>query len=384
MHIQRYRKWIPRKKHRYYHDHQDSDWYYSYAARESSGVPSWERQFCILVGSVPWEKVVVARHYMFCHNDVVKWNDSAGEEAFNNAKERFWAAINGLPCDIPLPDPNIYIDEIDWNPHIDPELIAGLDREYFNPDEGEKDKKVETTNEKVQNSPSTCAIGWQSNLFGCESPWEGNVLRDVEASKDVAKGWDRWDGTKNEPRNLNTIKNPWERTCTLDEGKLKDNAWGSWGDKSRGWKLQEGCNKQFKNYQSPWEHGHHNVGSVKGKGQSDARNSSWGWDHWDTSIHESRKFGSSYTSWEDGKDGGWGNYGDINWRKQRRNQNAGAKHLPPRRNGGSFGALNGGCQKRAGSPQNSSKFRSSRFEGDEYGTMHHWRKGPSQRRVSFA
>ncbi|KAK9289436.1 hypothetical protein L1049_007591 [Liquidambar formosana] len=65
---------------------------------------------------------------------VVKWNDSAGEEAFHNAKNRFWAKINGLPCDLPFPDPDIYIDEIDWNPNIDPELVLDLEREPIDPD----------------------------------------------------------------------------------------------------------------------------------------------------------------------------------------------------------------------------------------------------------
>lgn len=64
---------------------------------------------------------------MHLHNNVVQWNDSAGEEAFSNAKKRFYAEINGLPCDISLPDPNKYIDQVDWNSVIDPKLLSDLE-----------------------------------------------------------------------------------------------------------------------------------------------------------------------------------------------------------------------------------------------------------------
>ncbi|KAK6914900.1 hypothetical protein RJ641_020017, partial [Dillenia turbinata] len=55
------------------------------------------------------------------------WNSSAAKEAFDNAKRRFWETTNGLPCSIPLPDPDLYIDKIDWNARIDPDLLADLE-----------------------------------------------------------------------------------------------------------------------------------------------------------------------------------------------------------------------------------------------------------------
>ncbi|CAA0829850.1 Unknown protein [Striga hermonthica] len=58
---------------------------------------------------------------MHFYENVIKWDDSAGEEAFHHAKTRYWARINGLCCDSPLPDPNLYIDKIDWNSKIAPE-----------------------------------------------------------------------------------------------------------------------------------------------------------------------------------------------------------------------------------------------------------------------
>lgn len=58
---------------------------------------------------------------------IVEWNDSEGKEAFDNAKARYWAEINHLPCPAPLPDPNMYIECIDDNTAIvDPELVEDL------------------------------------------------------------------------------------------------------------------------------------------------------------------------------------------------------------------------------------------------------------------
>ncbi|KAI6673765.1 hypothetical protein NL676_001671 [Syzygium grande] len=69
-----------------------------------------------------------AKRYIRTYDKVLKWNDSTVEEAFPNAKERFWAEINGLPCNISLPDPNIHIDEVDWESEMDPVVFLDLER----------------------------------------------------------------------------------------------------------------------------------------------------------------------------------------------------------------------------------------------------------------
>lgn len=102
-------------------------------------MPRWEKMFCTLVGSVPWGKLVETKKYLNLHDNVMNWDDSAGKEAFDNAKKRFWAAINGLPCDIPLPDPDIYIDDVDWDSSVDPGLLLDLERDATVPSEEEKD-----------------------------------------------------------------------------------------------------------------------------------------------------------------------------------------------------------------------------------------------------
>lgn len=63
---------------------------------------------------------------MSLHKIVQEWDDSAGLEAFQNAKFRYWAKINNHQCDIPLPDPDMYIEEVEHNAVIDPEVIADL------------------------------------------------------------------------------------------------------------------------------------------------------------------------------------------------------------------------------------------------------------------
>ncbi|XP_073287458.1 uncharacterized protein [Primulina huaijiensis] len=90
-------------------------------------VPSWEKEFCKVVGSLDWETVLKMKKFTHLYDNVVKWNDSAGEEAFCNAKKRFWAQINGFPCDVEIPDPDLYIDDIKWDSETDPELPLDLD-----------------------------------------------------------------------------------------------------------------------------------------------------------------------------------------------------------------------------------------------------------------
>ncbi|GAB2267172.1 hypothetical protein Dimus_002156 [Dionaea muscipula] len=117
-----------------YHNRRGGSWQRSPQTRPpphdwQSSVPHWEKKFCARVGAVPWHKLVDAKKFLHLYPDILGWNDSACEEAFRNAKQRFWAEINGVPCNIEPSDPDIYIDEIDWNPKIHPELVLELERE---------------------------------------------------------------------------------------------------------------------------------------------------------------------------------------------------------------------------------------------------------------
>ncbi|XP_062117896.1 uncharacterized protein LOC133831555 [Humulus lupulus] len=107
-----------------------------------STIPKWEKDFCSTVGLVPWRKILDTKKYIHLHENIVKWNDSASEEAFRRAKNRFWAHINGLASEVVLPDPDIYIDEVDWNSEIDPELFLDLERKPEPSDYTNHDGKV--------------------------------------------------------------------------------------------------------------------------------------------------------------------------------------------------------------------------------------------------
>ncbi|KAL7598243.1 hypothetical protein Lser_V15G26264 [Lactuca serriola] len=104
-------------------------------------VPSWEKKFCSSIGSIPWKKLVETKRFIHLYDNVIKWNDSAGKEAFQSAKNNFYANIHGLPCNNRLPDPDIYIDNIDWDSKVDPNLILDLDSDSVVPDSGSKDEQ---------------------------------------------------------------------------------------------------------------------------------------------------------------------------------------------------------------------------------------------------
>ncbi|XP_058742396.1 uncharacterized protein LOC131614874 [Vicia villosa] len=81
--------------------------------------------------SVPlWDK-----RYTESHSKVMKWDDYAVKQAVYvvstvyDAKFRHCAEINGYGWDIPLPDPDMYIDDVDWDASVDPELCMDLERE---------------------------------------------------------------------------------------------------------------------------------------------------------------------------------------------------------------------------------------------------------------
>jgi hypothetical protein len=86
----------------------------------------WEEKFCQING-VHWEKVLETKKYLPQYKDITDWDDSAGKEAFDNAKARFWAQINGLQPETPLPDPDSLIDPIDQDaPLLDHKLYQNL------------------------------------------------------------------------------------------------------------------------------------------------------------------------------------------------------------------------------------------------------------------
>jgi hypothetical protein len=63
---------------------------------------------------------------MSLHKNVVDWEDSAALEAFNDAKARFCDVYHGQHCDIPLPDPDMFIDIVNPDEYVDPIKDNGI------------------------------------------------------------------------------------------------------------------------------------------------------------------------------------------------------------------------------------------------------------------
>lgn len=263
------RRFYARPRRRYYQDYQwspprDEPCPDPETEAWQDNVPMWEKKFCYLVGRMPWKKVLSTKNFMNCHNNsnVLSWDDSAGEEAFVTAKKRFWEEINGLSSETQLPNPDMYIDEIDWNPSIDPDLAREIDKAYFNADDkyylpsATKSKnncglavdvddcwehgRVQSCTENKK--ASGWGGQWDNSVDGASKsnkdidPWESHHIHDNGAVKDKATGWNHWDNSVNHTRKLNTDNDPWENHCTQGNEFKKDNTWG--GEWNKTWDLQ--------------------------------------------------------------------------------------------------------------------------------------------------
>ncbi|KAK9065702.1 hypothetical protein SSX86_015103 [Deinandra increscens subsp. villosa] len=105
-------------------------------------VPYWEKKFVSSVGSIPWKRFLEAKEFTYLYDNIIKWDDCAGEEAFHIAKDRFYAEFHGLPCDVDLHNPDLYIDKIDWNAQMDYNLIKDFDSEPIAPDDANQHEPV--------------------------------------------------------------------------------------------------------------------------------------------------------------------------------------------------------------------------------------------------
>ncbi|KAM0981265.1 hypothetical protein ACFX2A_014619 [Malus domestica] len=279
------------------------------------GVPYWEKQFCLIVGSVPWRKVVETNKYMYLYESIVQWNDSANLETFNNEKYRFWAAINGVPCNISLPDPDIYIDDIDWNSSIDPELILDLEREPEPTDDENQDNGVTLVNPLLLDQSFACT-GW------------GDAEEDFKTKEHPANWGCGWDDAEEDFKNKENPAN-----------------WGcGWGDAEEDFKTKENpanwdCGWNADNKENPWGPDSAQTQSkAAGGGWDDSWNGRAGGASWGNSDGNGRKKdgGSWYnskhkTSGYQGdyhhKRGGWRNKGWGNGGKRNTRVHVGCENL---------------------------------------------------------
>ncbi|XAR69895.1 hypothetical protein NMG60_11001652 [Bertholletia excelsa] len=216
-------------------------------------VPSWEKKFCYVVGSIPWQRFLENKKFIDLYDNVLNWNDSAGEEAFFNAKNRFWAKLNGLPCDIPLPDPDIYIDKIDWNSKVDQELLLDLESDSNAPDDQDKSEQVVILGKPlVAANDLFSPSGWGdaeedlkkrtcSDLEKKENLWECDL-----AQANGAAGENKREDCLNNSQGLNEWDNYYYHSNDL---KYENNAgkWERWVSRNR---YQESNNKTISRYRT--------------------------------------------------------------------------------------------------------------------------------------
>ncbi|KAK6945228.1 hypothetical protein RJ641_026330 [Dillenia turbinata] len=199
-------------------------------------VPSWEKEFCFKVGSVPWRKLVETKKIMYLYENVVRWNDSAGEEAFNNAKIRFWADMNGLPCETSLPDPDIYIDKVDWDLEIDPQLILDLECPTDVPDEPTTDENCMFVGNPLVIKYDPLPSGWGDEEEDLKEPNNATSGRTFEVCD--------W--------NVDNNKNSWEYQYTDKEKVLRDNNWDNHPNYSSDWNNWNDNSVNYGNGNSGW------------------------------------------------------------------------------------------------------------------------------------
>ncbi|KAL3609187.1 hypothetical protein D5086_000207 [Populus alba] len=193
------------------------------------GIPSWEKKFCSLIGSVPWRKVVDAKKYI----------DQ-------------WCLLWHLS-----PDPNLYIDEIKWNAYIDPEVIKGLGTRSLCPPMREIQVARAGTN----------GILISTNLVilnKVDNPWERGFSQESEAVK--GKTW-------------GVSVNPWQHS-RQGVDPANDKGWGNLRDCSRGYNQHESrkWNNDCKSSGNGFFQG---SGASKDRNGKDNGSNSQGWKQWD-------------------------------------------------------------------------------------------------------
>ncbi|CAH9127596.1 unnamed protein product [Cuscuta epithymum] len=305
-------------------------------------VPSWEKAFCKTIGSLDWATILEMKKFAFLFDNVVKWDCSAGEVAFKNAKKRFWSESHGTQCDIPLPDPDLYIDEIDWDCMVDSDLLLDLEccrsvdpapdkihdpviifgdalvpgEAYTAPGWGEEEDQFhKDTNDFSWNNEDQWESGWMKSESRKESGWgnSGGWGLEVEGQSgwggdwnaDYPKdrgGWGRTDWKYND-------EDPWESGWKKTEN-MKESGWGNSGE----WGLEvEG--------QSGWGGDWTNSGDWNADYPKDS--GGWGQPDWKYNHPKENFEYSQHKKWDTDKygrlGGDSGNTWDSNYNQHREN-----------------------------------------------------------------
>ncbi|XP_042462604.1 uncharacterized protein LOC122046127 [Zingiber officinale] len=200
-------------------------------------VPLWERRFCSEACGIPWERLCAIQRWITgdTQERVMRWDDSAAAEALRDSKARYCARYHGRPCGIPLPDPDMYIDEVDHDAIVDPELIADLEKpppQYSEPDDAAaplttgdrvllEDIRPTGWDEVPEPNPLNCGRvvdAWDHSTGWNEVPEPNRLNRDGSAD-----AWNQGD--------------PWSsgggRSDFVAEDNRRNAQWGTWENKNR-------------------------------------------------------------------------------------------------------------------------------------------------------
>ncbi|CAA7019259.1 unnamed protein product [Microthlaspi erraticum] len=350
---------------RWYSDRHSSS--SSSAYGENDGIPVWEKRFCEVVGSVPWQKVVEASSFKsWYQGNVITWNDSACEETFHNEKKRFWSQFYGVGCDISLPDPDCFIGEVDWDTSIEPELIRDLERAYFAPPD-EVNNGLKRARRDNKNWSSGCdlvpieetrmlktdALGKKSDGWSLSDssstdhlrPWKGKPSCEANDTNEIQwkskdgdswekSGWDRSGHQSKKAKGFESVSaeecdNPWEAKLSCREEIVKETTWGGCsgrGWEERGWGSGGGWGNQVRERKewrdegyNPWKAdnvGLRDYGGNAGGWQTDrvsdtrrrnwdAKRSSDGWGRQDRERDDSCGYNANYRNSRPMRDGYW-------------------------------------------------------------------------------
>ncbi|CAN8268166.1 unnamed protein product [Cochlearia groenlandica] len=222
-------------------------WYSDNHSSEDDGlIPSWEKKFCEVIGSVPWRKVVESSSFKsWYQGNVMTWDDSACEETFRIEKTRFWSRFNGLGFDVSLPDPDMYISEVDWDTYIDPELVKDVERAYFAPPPD--DVETGSKRDRYYKKSTVCDHVCVGETRVLEIPCKGRD--NVDVLRKGTNGWDVSESSTDHKVRSCEAKSGFKRQrydknlsgfgqVCVEETSASDNVNVS-GKKSNGWDVSE-------------------------------------------------------------------------------------------------------------------------------------------------
>lgn len=236
-----------------------------------SPVPSWERRFCTSVCSIPWGRICAAKALLSAYKNIAEWDDASAFEAFQNAKARYWAGINNLPCDIPLPNPQMYIEEVNHKAIIDPKLVEDLEKPQSpRPSDGKKEGRS----------------GWDyffSENKQTPAPAWGNT-QDESTSGHHDVNWDKfvvrqcpdpgWDNSENHLYQNGKSSAGWNRPSTCRDVSIPDhsmrgggnsNSWNNGIDPSWGQHWNNRNHEQGSRYNRKRSRGYHDSEFLKSR-----------------------------------------------------------------------------------------------------------------------